>query len=143
MNFAVHTSLITLTFSRGWCDFQLICNYQAPRGGWLNNRPGHRSRRDTVAGHMGSGPRGRECGRMAAFGTAELPVTVVGVGRLNYSETGATALSSGGHIARRRFHPQFLFPISHLDYCQIGYVQPPRFTPRFTIKSAATSQTRV
>lgn len=33
LNFAVHTSLITLTFPRGWCDFQLICNYRAPRGG--------------------------------------------------------------------------------------------------------------
>ncbi|KAK5849778.1 hypothetical protein PBY51_014084 [Eleginops maclovinus] len=72
LNFAVHTSLITLTFSRGWCDFQLICNYQTPRGGWLNNRPGHRSRRDTVAGHMGSGPRGREWVD-AGVGTSKLP----------------------------------------------------------------------
>lgn len=60
LNPPVHTSLITLTSPRGWCDFQLICNYQAPRGGWLNNRLGHRSRRDTVAGHMGSGPEGSE-----------------------------------------------------------------------------------
>lgn len=76
LNFAVHTSLITLTFSRGWCDFQLICNYEAPwggEGGWLNNRPGQRSRRYTVAGHMGSGPRVREWVDFRGVGTGKLP----------------------------------------------------------------------
>lgn len=43
--------------------------------------------------------------------------------RLNFSET---ALSRSRHITP----PQFLFPISHLDYCQIGYVPPPNFYPQ-------------
>lgn len=76
MNFAAHTSLITLTFSPGWCGFPLIWNYRAPQGGpggCLNNGPGHRSPRDTVAGHMGSGARGQGVGGRRVVGTGKPP----------------------------------------------------------------------
>lgn len=76
LNFAVHTSLITLTFSRGWCDFQLICNYEAPwggEGGWLNNRPRPEVTERHCSWPYGLRAEGQRVGGRRGVGTGKLP----------------------------------------------------------------------
>lgn len=78
------------------------------RGGWLNNRPGHRSRRGAVAGHMGSGAEGQGVGgRLAGLGSgtaAEWLEQEIELFRDRRQPYRAAA------TLRRRFHPSFYFP---------------------------------
>lgn len=96
-------------------SLRLCCFLRLPAHweGWISSGRGRSLAHQQ--GHMDSGAR--------QVDTRKSPE------RRGTPTSSAAPLSSGAASS-----PHFLFPISHLDCRQIGYVQPPRIAPRLSVR---------